>query len=162
MTQQFTHALMVTGSRTWDDEASMKRSFNDAWRAWGPASVTRPVLLSGRCPRGADAMAERLWRAAGFGVLEFPADWDAEPRTAGFTRNQRMVDALVSMRDAGTSVRASAFLDLCRKCDQSTGQQQLMPSTPGHFSHGTVYARSRALSAGVDVDDVVHPSLPPF
>lgn len=162
MAAQFSHALMVTGSRTWDDEGCMKRAFNDAWRAWGPASVTRPVLLSGHCPKGADAVAESLWRAAGFEVIEFPADWDAEPRKAGFSRSQRMVDALVDLRDAGARIRAAAFLDLCRKCDQSTGQQQLMPSAPGHFSHGTVHARSRALAAGIDVDDVIHPSLPPF
>lgn len=107
-------------------------------------------------------MAEQLWRAAGFEVLEFPADWGAEPKTAGLARNQRMVDALVALHDAGTFVGASAFLDLCRKCDQTSAQQQLMPYAPGHFSHGTVHARSRALAAGIEVDDVIHPSLPPF
>lgn len=158
----FSHALLITGSRTWDNEAAMKKAFNDAWRDWGPASVSRPVLLSGRCPSGADAMAERLWRQAGFDVLEFPADWDADGRAADFVRNQRMIDVLVEMGRAGTQIRAAAFLDLCRKCDQRSGQQQLMPAIPGHFSHGTVHARSRALAAGVRVDDVVHPSLPPF
>ena len=162
MSQPYSHALMVTGSRTWDDERYMKHSFNNAWRAWGPSSVIRPVLLSGHCSSGADAMVEKLWRAAGFEVLEFPADWDAEPRTAGFTRNQRMVDTLVRLRDTGTQVRASAFLDLCRKCDQTAGPQQLMPQTPGHFSHGTIHARSCALAADIEVDDVIHPSLPPF
>ena len=158
----FSHALLITGSRTWDNEAAMKKAFNDAWRDWGPASVSRPVLLSGRCPSGADAMAERLWRQAGFDVLEFPADWDADGRAAGFVRHQRMIDVLVEMGRAGTQLRAAAFLDLCRNCDQRSGQQQLMPAIPGHFSHGTVHARSRALAAGVRVDDVVHPSLPPF
>lgn len=160
---RFSHALMITGSRTWDDETFMRHSFNNAWRAWGPASVTRPVLLSGRCPSGADAMAESLWRAAGFEVIEFPADWNAQPTTAGFSRNQVMVDALVAMGQAGVQVRAAAFLDLCAKagCSQQANQQ-LMPYTPGHFSHGTVHARSRALAAGVVVDDVIHPSLPPF
>jgi hypothetical protein len=85
-------------------------------------------------------MAERLWRAAGFEVIEFPADWSAEPKAAGFTRNQRMVDALIAMRAGGAQVRVATFLDLCSKCDQRTGQQQLMPRTPGHFSHGTVHA----------------------
>jgi hypothetical protein len=159
MTDQFSHALMITGSRTWEDESSMRAAFNDVWRSWGPISVLRPVLLSGHCPQGADAMAERLWRGAGFAVLEFPADWSAEPRTAGFSRNQRMVDALVGLREDGVAVRAVAFLDLCGKCSQRTGRHQLVPQAPGHFSHGTVHARSRALAAGVDVDDVVHPGI---
>lgn len=162
MTSGFSHALLATGSRTWDAAEAMKAALNEAWRAWGPSAVARPVLLSGHCPKGADAMAERLWRAAGFEVIEFPADWSAEPKAAGFTRNQRMVDALVAMRAGGTQVRVAVFLDLCSKCDQRTGQQQLMPGTPGHFSHGTVHARSRALAASIEVEDIIHPRLPPF
>ena len=72
MTSGFSHALLVTGSRTWDAAEAMKAALNEAWRAWGPSAVARPVLLSGHCPKGADAMAERLWRAADFEVIEFP------------------------------------------------------------------------------------------
>jgi hypothetical protein len=51
MTSGFSHALLVTGSRTWDAEEAMKAASNEAWTAWGPSAVARPVLLSGHCPR---------------------------------------------------------------------------------------------------------------
>ncbi|MFJ5071687.1 hypothetical protein ACIQC7_35255 [Kitasatospora sp. NPDC088556] len=51
--ESFSHVVLVTGSRSWNDEKSMRETFNDAWRDWSPKSVTRPVLLSGHCPKGA-------------------------------------------------------------------------------------------------------------
>ncbi|MFF8918019.1 SLOG family protein [Streptomyces sp. NPDC015032] len=159
----FSHVVLVTGSRSWNDEQGMRDAFNDAWRGWGVESVTRPVLLSGHCPEGADAMAERLWRSAGFEVVAFPASWSAHGRAAGFRRNQEMVDAAQVFRDAGAQVLCAAFLDLCRKpeCTQR-GREQLMPHTPGHFSHGAVHCRDRARAAGIETVTVIHPSLPPF
>lgn len=161
--ESFSHVVLVTGSRSWNDEKSMRETFNDAWRDWGPKNVTRPVLLSGHCPEGADAMAERLWRAAGFEIRTFPADWSAHRKRAGFQRNQGMVDAAQAFREAGAQVLCTAFLDLCQKpgCPQRD-QEQLMPHTPGHFSHGTIHCRSRARAAGIETATVIHPSLPPF
>ncbi|WP_407077525.1 SLOG family protein [Streptomyces sp. SCSIO 30461] len=163
ISESFTHVVLVTGSRSWSDEKSMRETFNDAWRAWGTESVTRPVLISGHCPEdhcseGADAMAERLWRAAGFEVITFPADWSAHGKRAGFQRNQEMVDAVQVFREAGAQVLCTAFLDLCRKpgCPQRD-REQLMPHTPGHFSHGTIHCRARA-SRG-DQDDHRAPSV---
>lgn len=88
MTQAYSHALLVTGARTWDDEAAMRGTFNEAWRSWGPGEVSRPLLISGHCPQGADAMAERLWRAAGFEVLEVPRRL-GRPRPARWDRAQQ-------------------------------------------------------------------------
>jgi len=140
-----------------------KNAFNDAWRAWGPTTVTLPVLISGQCPDGADAMAEALWRAAGFAVDLHPADWNRHGRHAGYLRNEEMVQAAVELQGAGVLVRCVAFLDICRKpgCPQRE-QHQLMPGFPGHFSHGTIHCRRAALQAGLDVVDVIHPALPPF
>lgn len=112
---EYSHALLVTGSRTWDDEAGMRRAFNRAWMAWGagprdPGAVSKPVLVSGHCSRGADAMAERLWRAAGFEVLEFPARWDIHGKAAGYRRNEEMVSTLVAFQQAGVMTRCVAFL----------------------------------------------------
>ncbi|MFJ2420666.1 SLOG family protein [Streptomyces brevispora] len=163
ITDSFSHVVLVTGSRSWIDEQCMREAFNDAWRSWGPQSVTRPVLLSGHCPKGADAMAERLWRAAGFAVITFPADWSAHGGAAGFQRNQEMVDAAQVFRDAEAQVLCAAFLDLCQKpgCTQR-GREQLMPHTPGHFSHGTIHCRDRARAAEIETATLIHPSLPPF
>ncbi|UJW28818.1 DUF4326 domain-containing protein [Saccharothrix sp. AJ9571] len=158
----YSHVVLITGSRTWDDEPAMRRTFNDLWREWGPEQVTRPMLLSGECADGADAMGERMWRAAGLTPMTFRADWQAHGRTAGFQRNQEMVDVAVRLRAAHGHVVCTAFLDLCRRRDcPRRGQQQLMPARPGHFSHGTIDCRRRALQEGLDVRDVIHPSLSP-
>jgi hypothetical protein len=139
----YSHVVIVTGSRTWNDEPAMRRAFNDLWRMWGPERVTRPVLIFGECPDGADAMAERLWRAASFEPMPFPTDWQTRGRAAGLKRNQEMVDVAVGLREARARVACTAFLDLCRKpgCPRRD-QQQLMPNLPGHFSHGTITAAS--------------------
>ncbi|WP_434600703.1 hypothetical protein [Streptomyces sp. A5-4] len=82
---------------------------------------------------------------------------------AGFQRNQEMVDAAQVFCEAGAQVLCTAFLGLYRKpgCPRR-GQEQLMPHTPGHFSHGTIHCRSRARAAGIKTTNVIHPSLPPF
>ena len=48
------------------------------------------MLVTGGCPRGADAIAERLWGSWGGQVERHPADW-ATGRGAGFARNAAMV-----------------------------------------------------------------------
>lgn len=165
--EKYSHVVLVTGARSWDSETSMRWAFRETWRAWGPATVIRPLLISGACPQGADAMAERLWRAEGFDVQALPADWHAHGKAAGPRRNQRMVDLAAALRDHGSEVRCTAFLDLCRKDGCPQGHlEQLMPGTPGHISHGTVDCRSRAVAARLPTFDVFHPSvaplLPPF
>ncbi|WP_181273588.1 SLOG family protein [Brevibacterium oceani] len=150
------HALLITGSRTWDDEPTMRRAFNDIWSAWRRTPITNPVLISGHARDGADAMAERLWRAAGFDVIEVPADWSARGRKAGLERNLAMVDLASRMRDRGTAVACAAFLDPCAKPGCSRRRhEQLAPAVAGHFSHGTVHCRDSALSAGLSVVDVL-------
>ncbi|MFC4048334.1 hypothetical protein ACFOY4_01450 [Actinomadura syzygii] len=165
----YSHVILVTGARSWDDAPAMKRAFRDAWGAWGPSSVTRPLLVSGHCPpdehgRGADAMAERLWQAQGLETRAVPADWSSHRRKAGFIRNQTMVDLVAGLRDQGSTVLCMAFLDLCQKSPNCPQQrdQQLMPHLGGHYSHGTVHCRAAAIERGIEPVDVLHPRLPPF
>jgi hypothetical protein len=77
--------LLVTGSRTWTDEATIAAALRQQWNN----GVS--VLVSGACPRGADAIAERLWACWGGQVERHPADW-ASGRDAGMRRNETMVD----------------------------------------------------------------------
>ncbi|GAA1114167.1 DUF2493 domain-containing protein [Nocardiopsis metallicus] len=161
MALDYSHALLITGSRTWDDEVAMRRVFNEIWTDWaarGP--ITRPVLVSGHCPadkhgRSADAMAERLWRSASLHVIKIPADWKAHGKKAGLRRNVEMVNAVLRLCEAGTEARAAAFLDLCDKngCPRAN-DEQLLPARRGHFSHGTVHCRRVAMAAGISVVDV--------
>lgn len=161
----YSHVLLVTGARTWDNEACMRASFRDMWKVWGPANVTRPLLVSGHCPadsdeRSADAMAERLWRAEGFEVLAVPAEWKVHGKRAGFVRNQQMVALVAGLGTQGSTVACAAYLDLCRKpgCRQRR-DEQLRPRYRGHFSHGTAHCRRLALLAGIETFDVVHPAV---
>ncbi|MFK0244538.1 DUF4326 domain-containing protein [Amycolatopsis azurea] len=151
----YSHVLLITGPRTWDDVEEMRRTFTELWREWGPDQVARPLLVFGACPDGADAMAGSLWRSAGFDTMPCPADWRAHGRSAGVKRNQEMVVIADGLRRAGSQVTCRAFLDLCRKsgCPQRD-QQQLMPGRPGHFSHGTIDCRRRAIAMGFQVADV--------
>ena len=77
--------MLVTGSRTWTDETAIAAALRQHWD--GAA-----VLVSGACPRGADAIAERLWTTWGGQVERHPADW-ASGRDAGMRRNAAMVTA---------------------------------------------------------------------
>lgn len=165
MTTTPSHVLLVTGSRTWDEEERMRSAFHDLWQTWGPPAVTHPMLVSGGCPDGADAMAERLFKAEGFGVTTMPADWSAHGPAAGPKRNRQMIDHASMLRRRGCRVAVAAFLDLCTKdgC-RSREEQQLLAETGlrGHFSHGTIHCRNRAVAADLPVMDVPHPNLPPF
>src|SRR6266851_4582333 len=99
--------VLVTGSRTWTDEAVI----GAALAGHCPPGT---VLVTGACPRGADAIAARLWQARGGQVEQHPADWPAG-RGAGFARNAAMValgaDAcLAFIRDASPGASHAARL----------------------------------------------------
>ena len=86
--------VLVTGSRTWDDEAAVRA-------ALAPYYAPGAVLVSGACPEGADAIAERIWAGWGGTIERHAADWAKYGRAAGFRRNAEMVrtdpDVLVAL-----------------------------------------------------------------
>lgn len=82
--------ILITGSRTWTDWAFINRRLDQAWAALGGDPQT--VLVSGNCPRGADAMAEEWAELRGIQVERHPADWNKYGKRAGFMRNAEMVD----------------------------------------------------------------------
>lgn len=91
---------IIAGSRSVTDLAEVEAAVREC--GWWPT-----VILSGRAP-GADMLGEAWAGAYGIAVEPYPADWAAEPRTAGHTRNTLMADradALVAVWDghsAGT------------------------------------------------------------
>ena len=83
--------VLVTGSRTWEDANTIYYAFRDWWFHTGKPD--KPILVSGNCPKGADALAEMVWERNGWPVERHPADWNTHGRSAGFKRNLEMVES---------------------------------------------------------------------
>ncbi len=98
--------ILATGSRSWTDHATIRAALADAWSP-------EAVLVSGACPRGADALCEACWLAWGDRIERHPADWDHLSPHAGFVRNAQMVAAGADLclafihRSASPSTRSS-------------------------------------------------------
>lgn len=126
--------LLITGSRSWTDYATIDAELAAVWHQWGrPSDI---VLVSGGCPRGADRLCELVWGIKGWTVERHPvtaAEWAAS-RAAGFDRNARMV--------ALGADACRAFIGPCQK----PGCPESMP----HGSHGARHCAGLAEAAGID------------
>jgi hypothetical protein len=80
--------ILVTGSRTWDDVRTIRAVLAHIDEMNPGVSIT---LVSGACPTGADAHAERIAEALGWTVERHPAKWEEHGKRAGFIRNHQMV-----------------------------------------------------------------------
>ncbi len=78
--------VLVTGSRTWTDTATITAAL-EALRA---EHGDRLTVVHGACPRGADAIADDWTVRTGTDTERWPADWRAG-RGAGMARNTAMV-----------------------------------------------------------------------
>jgi len=78
--------LLITGSRDWPDAGVIAGVLAGHYRDGA-------VLVSGACPRGADALAEEYWGLLGGKVERHPADWTRYGKRAGLRRNAEMVNA---------------------------------------------------------------------
>lgn len=78
--------ILITGSRTWTHHALIHRALAAVWHP-------DAILVSGACPRGADALCEACWAHWGGRIERHPANWTRYGRRAGFLRNQAMVDS---------------------------------------------------------------------
>lgn len=80
--------VLVTGSRTWTDAATITAALDELHARHGQALV----VVHGACPRGADTLAQAWARARGVPVEAHPADW-SKGRGAGPARNAAMVSS---------------------------------------------------------------------
>lgn len=95
--------LVITGSRDWDDEDAvlmLLAQFDPEWT----------MVYHGKCPTGADAIADRIARELGFVVIPFPADWDRYGNAAGPKRNREMAIAGIRQQRVGVEVHGGVFL----------------------------------------------------
>ena len=80
--------LLVTGSRTWDDIATIGQVLA-VILGRHPEGI---VLVHGACPRGADAIAAAYAvRTPGYQIEAHPGDWHRYGRAAGHRRNAEMI-----------------------------------------------------------------------
>jgi len=82
--------ILVTGSRDWPDDGTIGAILGRFAADRVPFNEDY-TLVSGACPKGADAIAERDVRELGWAVERHPADWDYYGKRAGFERNKEMV-----------------------------------------------------------------------
>lgn len=103
--------LIIAGGREFDDEAL----FEEMMRHFQTSKID--VVLSGKCPTGADAMGEKWAARRGIRIEEHPANWTAHGKRAGYVRNLEMAeraDALVAFWD-GASRGTKMMIDLANQ-----------------------------------------------
>lgn len=133
------YRVLVTGSRTWNDEGIV---YNALDHCLVDSILERKtlVVIHGACPTGADSMADAWALENGLvpdQTLErHPADWRTG-RGAGVLRNAKMVNS-----GADTLL---AFLEPCTKPTCSRRQP--------HDSHGATNACTWARKAGISVQE---------
>jgi hypothetical protein len=109
-------AIIVTGSREWEDEQSLHAAID----------AEKPdVIIHGDNPRGADAMVvmcilQRRGRHI-VSVVPMPAQWDKHGRAAGPKRNSAMLEVLLTLREHGYEVAVVAA-----PLPQGSGTQDMM------------------------------------
>jgi hypothetical protein len=81
--------VLVTGSRKWTNS----QLIYDVMLDLHMNATSQPVLVSGHCPDGADAIAEAIAGYLKWPVERHPADWIGLGKRAGFDRNAEMVEA---------------------------------------------------------------------
>lgn len=134
-----TARILVTGSQEWKDEELPRKVLRALW-----ILSEGGLLVSGGCPRGADAICEGIWRGLGGEVERVRPVWRPggvlDP-AAGFRRSEQMVH-----RGAGICV---AFILRCEKprCTVTRADRGL----PYHGTHGSVHCADYAEDHGIAV-----------
>ena len=91
--------FIVCGSRTWTN----KEAIRDALLLIPIGAV----LVHGACPKGADFIADKVWKEMGGKVEAHPADWNTHGTAGGPIRNTKMAklgaDLCLAFRSRGKS-----------------------------------------------------------
>jgi len=80
--------LIVAGSRTYSDYARLAADLDRLLSRRLPDVM----IVTGACPRGADALAARYARERGLELREFRARWERWGKLAGPIRNRHLAD----------------------------------------------------------------------
>ena len=116
--------VLVTGSRDWRDVERLEKVLNKIHERVNG----RMVVVHGKCPSGADALADEWALTHGVGREHYPADWKTYGKAAGFRRNKQMVLTHPDM--------CVAFIGICK--DDKCKRLEI------HGSHGATDCAKKA------------------
>lgn len=128
------YRILLTGSRTWVNAPLLGYQLLREAELSGRGG-REVVVVHGACSEGADALADRIARAAGLAVEPHPARWRELGRSAGYRRNELMV-----------SLGASACLLFGMACVKARCEGR-----PPHVTHGAGHCAQAAYEAGIPV-----------
>lgn len=87
--------VLLTGSRTWDDAATIREALEAVAAGAAEARVEVVTVVHGACPNGADEIADqwvRWYRGETLVLAErHPALWQRYGKRAGIVRNEQMI-----------------------------------------------------------------------
>lgn len=84
------HKLLIAGSRDIDEDEMGQHLAHELKASF---FTSRDLDIISGMARGADTVAVRVAEYFGAGVIKMPADWDKHGRSAGYIRNDEMVNA---------------------------------------------------------------------
>lgn len=108
--------LAIIGSRTFDDLVCAKKVYE---KLLGGFRVDQ--IISGGA-KGADLISKQIAEFYNVDYLEFPAEWDKHGKSAGFRRNQQIIDAcqvVLAFHD-GKSKGTEHSINLAREAKKHT------------------------------------------
>jgi len=109
--------VIIAGGRDFNDYELLK-SKCDYYLSFVLSSGSEITIISGHA-RGADSLGERYAKEKGYPLDVHPADWDRYGKSAGYRRNQEMVNvasAAICFWD-GKSKGTKHTIDLCKEKD---------------------------------------------
>jgi len=121
---------LTTGSRSWADEETVSKVLTLV-QAFYCQPGERATVVHGACNRGADALVDKVARSFGCPVETHPADWERHGRSAGFRRNQEMVDLGANVCLAFWDGESRGTLDCFSKAVKAGIPVRLIPERKG-------------------------------
>lgn len=106
--------VIIAGGRDFSDYKLLKRKVLFYTKEANKDNLI--VIVSGKA-KGADSLGEKLAKEIGWKIIEYPADWDTNGKSAGYIRNVEMAknaDALIGFWD-GKSRGTKHMIDTAEK-----------------------------------------------
>ena len=116
--------LAIVGSRTFNNFSALCTVIGTHFYYMTncpPVNIGEDVIISGGA-KGADSLAKRYAMITKIDYIEFPAKWDKYGKSAGFKRNQQIVDAcdMVLAFWDGVSKGTKHTIELARRAKKPT------------------------------------------